>query len=250
MRALITNDDGVDSVGLCNLAKVAQSAGLDIVVAAPHQERSGASASLSSLEEGGRLLMEQRRLEDVDVPALAVQASPAMIVFTAVRGAFGDPPDIVLSGINHGPNTGQAILHSGTVGAALTAATQGLPAMAVSLASGRPTHFDTAAHVAERALKWFLDHCDEPYTLNVNVPDVPVAEVRGLCPAGLAAFGAVQAHVHERGRGHATITFSEIDDQAEPGTDVALLRERWAPVTKLFAPADFGTGDLESIRDF
>ena len=159
MRALITNDDGIDSAGLRTLAQVAVAAGLKVTVAAPDGERSGSSAAMSGLAEGGRVLVEDRTLDGLaDVRTVAVQASPAMIVFLGAHGAFGEPPDIVLAGINRGPNVGRAILHSGTVGAALTAQAAGLPAMAVSLASARAEHWDTAAAVATRALTWFLPH--------------------------------------------------------------------------------------------
>jgi len=123
MRALITHDDGIDSTGLRMLAQVAVAAGLKVTVAAPDGERSGTSAAMSGLAAGGRLLVADRSLDGLeDVATVAVQASPAMIVFVGTRGAFGPPPDIVLAGINRGPNIGRAILHSGTVGAALTAA--------------------------------------------------------------------------------------------------------------------------------
>src|SRR6201990_2464889 len=133
MRALITNDDGIDSPGLRILAQVAVAAGLEVTVAAPDGERSGTSAMMSALEEGGRLLTEERKLDGLeDVPTLAVRATPAMIAFVAVHGGFGGRPDIVLAGINRGPNLGRAILHSGTVGAALTAASAGSRAHALS----------------------------------------------------------------------------------------------------------------------
>jgi 5'-nucleotidase len=179
VRALITNDDGIQSRGIHELTRVAIAAGLDVQIAAPHTERSGSSAALSALAEGGRLLVERQQLEGLDgVRAQAVQATPAMIAFAAARGAFGARPDVVLSGINHGPNTGTAILHSGTVGAAFTAAAHGIPALAVSLASSRPTHWDTAAEFAARGLSWFLQHADDAYVLNVNVPDVPADQCR------------------------------------------------------------------------
>ena len=118
MRALITNDDGIDSAGLRTLAQVAVAAGLKVTVAAPDGERSGSSAAMSGLAQGGRLLVEDRTLEGLaDVRTVAVQASPAMIVFLGSHGAFGEPPDIVLAGINRGPNVGladeSALRHAG-----------------------------------------------------------------------------------------------------------------------------------------
>lgn len=248
MRALITNDDGIDSRGIHTLTRVALSAGLEVTVAAPHAERSGSSAALSALGEGGRLLVERHELDGFDgVPALAVQASPAMIVFTAARGAFGEPPEIVLSGINHGPNTGRAILHSGTVGAALTAAAHDLPALAVSLATDRPTHWDTGAQVAAHALDWFLAKVHQPYVLNVNVPDIPPDRLRGLRAGGLAGFGAVQANIGERGQGFVAMTLEIIDDAPEPDTDVALLRQGYASATVLQAPCESRAIDLSTL---
>lgn len=234
MRALITNDDGIGSPGLSTLASVAAEEGLDVVVAAPHEERSGASASLVATRSDGRLLLQ--RVDDrglKGLTAFAVEASPAYITWAAVRGAFGDPPDVVLSGVNKGPNTGHAVLHSGTVGAALTASAHGLPAMAASVSAPDPTHWDTAAEVVRKALAWLLAHEPRRVVLNVNVPDVPLAELRGIASAPLASFGAVQADIAEVGEGFITLTFSEIDVSTEPESDAALQTRGWATVTAL-----------------
>ena len=95
MRALITNDDGVDSAGIALLARVALDAGLDVVVAAPHEERSGASASLTGMGVDDHLGIGRTEIEGLrGVEVYAVQASPALIAFVATRGAFGDPPDV------------------------------------------------------------------------------------------------------------------------------------------------------------
>src|SRR5205823_6443359 len=149
----ITNDDGVESAGLHHLAEAAVAAGLDVVVAAPVRESSGSSASLSALDADGRVVTERRDVPMLDgVPVYAVHATPAFIAFTAVREAFGQV-DLVISGINRGPNTGIATLHSGTVGAALTAAAHGLRGLAVSLATDRPDpHWATAVSVARPVL--------------------------------------------------------------------------------------------------
>ena len=250
MRALITNDDGIDSIGIRVLTEAAVEAGLELTVAAPRDERSGSSAALSALEEDGRLLVERRAPLGLDgLDAFAVHASPALIAFVAAHGAFGAAPDVLLSGVNHGPNTGQAVLHSGTVGAALTAAAHGIPALAVSLAGSTPTHWDTAADATRRALDWFVRHHGDatPYVLNVNVPDIPADRLRGLRPAGLAAFGAVQAEITQRGAEHLTVTFEEIRSRAAADTDVALLADGWATATALRAPCEHRSVDLSGI---
>lgn len=239
VRVLVTNDDGIDSIGLHLLARVAVAAGLDVTVAAPDEEYSGSSASLTALADGGRLRVHERQIPDLDAGrVLAVEATPGFIAFTGARGAFGDRPDLILSGINKGPNTGHAILHSGTVGATLTGATHGIPGLAISLAAAHPTEWDTAEVVARRALGWLLDHPPGSTVLNVNVPNVPPDQLKGLRPARLASFGAVQADVREAGEGFVTLTFSEVPDEPEPDTDVALLREGWATMTALRAPCE------------
>ncbi len=250
MRALITNDDGIDSVGLQTLAGVAADAGLEVLVAAPHMERSGASASLGAMRSDGRLIVREQPLEKLPgVRSLGVEATPAFIAWAGVRGAFGPAPDLVLSGVNKGPNTGHAILHSGTVGAALTATAHGTPAMAVSVSAADPSHWDTAAYVARTALDWLLQQQldGRPYVLNVNVPDVPRDGLRGLRAAPLATFGAVQADIAEVGEGYVTMTFSEIDVSGEPDTDAGLQAQGWATVTPLAGPCEMSGVVLDGL---
>jgi len=246
-RALVTNDDGIDSPGLRLLAEVAVEAGLDVIVAAPHEERSGASASLTALRSDGRLVVTRTNLKD-GIEALSVEATPAFITLVASRGAFGAPPEIVLSGINRGPNTGYAILHSGTVGAALTAATAGRPALAVSLAAPNPEHWETAQEVARPALKWLIDQGKPATVLNVNVPDRALGDLRGTRVASLATFGAVQANIGDVGTGYVTVSFSDVVGQFEEGTDAALLKDGWATITALTAPYESGRVDLRDLE--
>lgn len=254
MRALVTNDDGIDSPGLHTLAAVALDCGLDVVVAAPHEERSGASASLFATRSDGRLLLEQESIAGLDsVDAYGVEATPAYIAWAGVRGAFGSPPDVVLSGVNKGPNTGHAVIHSGTVGAALTATAHGVPAMAVSMTAADPKCWDTAAAVATKTLAWLLDHLTRPpVVLNVNVPDIPLEDLSGITEAPLASFGAVQADIAEIGQGFVTLTFSDIDVRAEPETDAGLQTFGWATVTPLNGPSrtdNYALDGLVADRD-
>ena len=250
MRVLVTNDDGIRSDGLHTLAGVAARAGLDVVVAAPHDERSGSSASLVATETRGRLVVHRERLEGLGVPAYGVEATPAYIAWAGVLGAFGDPPDLVLSGVNRGPNTGHAVLHSGTVGAALTATAHRVPAMAFSVTATEPAHWDTAAEVAARTLDWMLTREERPpVVLNVNVPDVPPADLRGIVAAPLASFGAVQADVAEVGEGFVTLTFSDIDATSEPGTDAGLQVSGWATVTPISGPREVPEFPLDGLAD-
>ena len=122
-RALITNDDGISSPGLYALAHAALDAGLEVVIAAPAEEASGSSAAITGTNtvavtghtEASTISIERRELAEVEgVAAYSVRAAPGLITLLAAHGAFGDAPDVVLSGINRGANLGRVILHSGT----------------------------------------------------------------------------------------------------------------------------------------
>ncbi len=240
MRVLVTNDDGIDSYGLTVLARVALAAGCEVVVAAPHRQYSGASASLTSHEVDGRLVLLDRRPPGLPVEAesYAVKAAPALISFVAAYGAFGPRPDLVLSGVNLGANTGRATVHSGTVGAGLSAANQRISSMAVSIAAAEPQHWPTAELVAGHAFAWLRNDPASDRVLNINVPDVPAEQLRGLRPARLASFGAVQARVRQTGKDYVMLTYSSVTAREEPGSDHDLLTRGWATATLLSATYD------------
>src|SRR5579875_151712 len=154
---IVTNDDGIGSEGLWHLAAAAAQAGFDVVVAAPLGEASGTGSAIKAVQDGGRIAIQRRELPEpaAGIPAFAIDATPAFIVFAAVRGAFGPEPRYVLSGINRGPNTGRAVLHSGTVGAAMTASGYGLVSAAFSLDIGEDSgapEWAAAAQVASEVL--------------------------------------------------------------------------------------------------
>lgn len=240
LRALITNDDGIDSPGLWALAAAARDAGLDVVVAAPHVDASGVGASVLAVRESGHTVLHPRELPGLaGIPAYGVQGHPAFIVHAAGRGWLDPEPDLVLAGVNAGANVGRAVLHSGTVGAALTAALYGWRGLAVSLDTGwepaESPHWESATHVLPQVLDVLLA-APEGTVLSLNVPDRAVSELGELREARLARFGAVQVRVdqltgEDGERLHAT--FVGLDTPAEPGTDTALLIAGHPTVTEL-----------------
>lgn len=245
LRALVTNDDGIDSPGLHRLAAAARDSGLEVVVAAPAEQSSGASASIiAGVESRDRITVREREIPGLEgLPAYAVGAAPALISLIAAHGAFGERPDLVLSGINHGANLGQVILHSGTVGAALTAGVNGARGLAVSLDVGleveweieRPAaepHWDTAARVACRVIP-FLARQPAGTVLNLNVPDVDDEALAGLRVAPLAEFGIVQTTMTEHTEGDIRLTVADNSEDPTPGSDAALLAEGYAVVTAI-----------------
>ena len=190
MRILVTNDDGIDAVGLHVLARRLVELG-DVVVAAPDREYSGAGAALGTLH---LIRPEVRKVELDGVPeAWSATGPPALCVMFARLGIFGGPFDLVVSGINPGANSGRAIYHSGTVGAALTARNGGVSALAISQAvddfgvEGQgwdemlgDQQWDSAAEVGARVARAMLaDLPDDPIVLNVNVPNRRIEDVAG-----------------------------------------------------------------------
>jgi len=257
-RILVTNDDGIDSPGLRWLAKAAAREGHQVVVAAPIAEASGSSAAMTAVEEHGKIILHKRELPGArHIPAYAVAASPAYIVLLALREAFGDLPDLILSGINRGANAGAAVVHSGTVGATLTGSYAGLHGLAVSLdvlspraASARSGgaaiaalnqeddekhHWDSAAELAVRLIPT-LRHTPRGTIFNLNVPDLHVDGIRGLRRAALAQFGQVQMSIAEAGDGFVRTAVQAADEVLEPETDLAALAEHFAVVTPIRPP--------------
>lgn len=239
--ALITNDDGIASPGLHELAIAARDAGLKVVVAAPSREASGSSASVAAVAEDDRVVMHEQEVPGLaGATVLSVVASPGLITLLATRGAFGDPPGLVLSGINAGANAGHAILHSGTVGAAMTGAVNGCRALAISLdvrnANGH-RHWQTAGALVPKLIP-MLERLPQSTVLNVNVPDLPPERVAGLRRATLGGFGQVQMRVAERGIGFVRTALEEVESEVEPGSDMALLNEGFATVTPIAPMAE------------
>jgi 5'-nucleotidase len=177
MNILLSNDDGVFADGIRALA-IALQEGNSLGISAPDRERSAASRSMT--------LYAPLRARPVVLPGLenvkayAVTGTPVDCVRLGVGNLF-DRPDIVVSGVNHGGNLGTDALYSGTVAAAHEAALLGIPAVAVSCYSHSPKHLDSAALFGRRAVSYVLAHPLPFGTLmNVNVPDLPAEQVRGI----------------------------------------------------------------------
>jgi 5'-nucleotidase len=175
VRILLCNDDGVTAPGLAALRGALADLG-EVTVVAPDREQSGASRSLT-LDRPLRV----RRLEE---RVFSVDGTPTDCVLLAVRGIPGVvkvEPDLIVSGINHGPNLGDDVTYSGTVAAAAEGSLMGVPALAISLASWDARDFSGAAKVA-RALVRRLSALTLPEgtLLNINVPERSNGELRGL----------------------------------------------------------------------
>jgi len=202
VRILVTNDDGVHAPGLAALTRaLAEWAGgapggepREVVVVAPLANHSGASAAVGTVFERESVAYRAVPIEGAAaVPVYGLDASPALSVIIGVLGGFGPRPDVVVSGINLGVNVGRSVLHSGTVGAALTGAQLGLRGLAVSLRTGRePNPWHTAATLAVAVLP--VVAAAPPRTvLNLNVPAVELSELRGVRRGRIGTAGIIKA---------------------------------------------------------
>mgnify|MGYP005855358055 CR=1 FL=1 len=172
MRILLSNDDGYLAPGLAALARAVGSvAHVDVV--APERDRSGASNSLT-LDRPLRVKVGENGFRFVD-------GTPTDCVHLAITGLMDTQPNMVIAGINRGANLGDDVIYSGTVAAAMEGRFLGFPAIAVSLVGKASTHFETAAAVVVQLVKHLHAHSLPADTiLNVNVPDVPVAQLTGI----------------------------------------------------------------------
>lgn len=200
MRIIVTNDDGIDSVGLHVLARALVPLG-DVVVVAPDGEYSGASAAFGALH---LIQPEVHRVQLDGVPEVwTVNGPPALSAMFATRfGLFGGAFDLMVSGINPGANVGRAVYHSGTIGACVTARNAGVNGIAVSqsvtgfgvegqgwdeMVAGQL--WDTAASAAVTVARALLsDLPADPVVVNLNVPNVPVDQLAGWRRATIATM--------------------------------------------------------------
>ena len=173
LHILLSNDDGYLAPGLEVLRRELSSLG-DITVVAPDRNRSGASNSLT--------LDAPLRVEQIRPSVYVVTGTPTDCVHVAITGLLDEEPDMVVAGVNHGANLGDDVLYSGTVAAAIEGRFLGYPAIAVSLVLGEGGYLETAASIARRLVEPLVGDRPLPRNtiLNVNVPDLPLAEVEGI----------------------------------------------------------------------
>ncbi|WP_342118115.1 5'/3'-nucleotidase SurE [Pseudoduganella sp. OTU4001] len=176
MRILISNDDGYLAPGINALAEALQPIA-DIVVVAPDSNRSGASNSLT--------LDRPLSVHKAANGFYFVNGTPTDCVHVALTGLLDELPDLVVSGINNGPNMGDDTLYSGTVAAATEGYLFGIPAIAFSQGAYGWAHVDDAARVARDLVQRYMELLDRPYLLNVNIPNLPYEQLGPLTPTRL-----------------------------------------------------------------
>ena len=228
MHILVSNDDGYQAPGIIALVDALKKIA-DVSVVAPETNRSGASNSLT-LENPLRPRQHQNGFISVD-------GTPTDCVHLAITGLLKQEPDMVVSGINAGANLGDDVLYSGTVAAATEGRFLGLPALAVSMESHNPRHFETGARVAVDLVNRLSEF---PFNgsgiLNVNVPDVPYEELSGYQVVRLGHRHKAEPVVEStdpRGKTIYWVGPAGAEQDAGPGTDFYAIRQKAVAITPI-----------------
>lgn len=230
MRILLSNDDGYQSPGLHILAEYLGRIA-EVQVVAPDRDRSGASNSLT--------LDRPLRAKTLDNGFIRVEGTPTDCVHLAITGLLTQEPDMVVAGINAGPNLGDDVIYSGTVAAATEGRFLGLAAMAISMDSHQPCHWETGARVGLELVQR-LSQATLPLAadiiLNVNVPDRPYADLSGFQATRLGHRHKAESMVRQLDpRGHEVFWVGPAgaEQDAGPGTDFHALRHGYVSITPL-----------------
>jgi 5'-nucleotidase len=228
MRILLTNDDGIASPALAQLRRVLTPFG-HVVTIAPDRNQSATSQSLT--------LHRPLRIHEVSEDVYSVDGTPTDCVLVAFHGELGERPDLVVSGINHGPNMGEDVFYSGTVAAAIEGVLQGVPGVAASLVTRQATDFRDAADVVGRLLRQVLERgLTRRLLLNINLPFVPAPELKGvrITRLGTRAYAdTLVRKVDPRGRDYFWIGGEDPVWRPDEGTDFHSVDAGYVSVTPL-----------------
>ncbi|HHV43333.1 MAG TPA: 5'/3'-nucleotidase SurE [Firmicutes bacterium] len=236
MLILVTNDDGINAPGIWALARAMQELGR-VMIVAPSEEKSGTGHSITVHRP---LRVEQVRSCD-GLEAYVVNGTPADCVKLGMEGLSNESPNIVVSGINRGPNLGTDVLYSGTVSGAMEGAILGAVAMAISvdLDHNPPEDFDyePAARIAKQLVERFSREALPKETLlNVNVPAVPYEAIKGIkfTRLGTRRYRDVfDKRLDPRGRVYYWMAGDVVDLDPDPMTDTATVKEGYVSITPI-----------------
>lgn len=267
MRILITNDDGIYAPGIAVLARhvaswIERCPPGDIreaIVVAPHTNHSGMSSAVGDVFDRPTVKYRRHTIVGAEsIPAFGLEAPPALCAIVGAVGGLDFQPDLILSGINAGANVGRSILHSGTVGAILTGAQLGLSGLAVSVQWGDDVHYDTAAAVAVEVLEELMS-APSRTLLNLNVPNLPASELKGVRRGRISTAGVVKSAGRLAGGqalgdegelplqvGAASPELGDVSDE-DADEDGALLAAGFASLTAIKGPQEDSDPALDGL---
>ena len=243
MNVLLTNDDGIHAPALRELKAALAPLGRAVIVA-PDRDQSATSHALT--------LHRPFRLQQHEADVFSVDGTPTDCVVTAFHGLLDATPDLVISGINLGPNMGEDLFYSGTVAAAIEGALQGVPAIAASLVAKRAADFaEPARFVAALAARLLERGLPRRHLLNVNLPGRPWGEIRGVRVTRLGSriyHDTLIRKVDPRGRDYYWIGGEDPEWEPIEGSDFHAVHAGWISVTplRLDLTAESALAEVES----
>jgi 5'-nucleotidase len=267
MKILLTNDDGVMAGGIAALArslaqwieKCPDDEERQALIVAPVGNYSGMSSAVGDVFDFPSVRYERHHIDGAEsIATYGLEAPPALCAIIGSLGSFGMKPDLVISGINAGANVGRSVLHSGTVGAILSAAQLGLSGLAVSVQWGENVHYDVAAQLAIEVLDE-LFRAPSRTLLNLNVPNVTREKLLGVRRGRISTADVVMAAGPDAGGepladkgdlplklGAASPVVGDVSDE-DPGDDGALLVAGYASLTPIVGPHENTDSALDSM---
>ena len=233
MRLLLTNDDGIRAPGIRALWERLKDIA-EIIVAAPAQQQSATGHSITVYHP---IWVNRHTFDDPQISGWRIGGTPADSVKIALDTLMSVQPDIVVSGINHGPNLGTDVLYSGTVSAAVEGAMHGIPAIAISLATDEDSDFTVAAEFCHNLIQQIIDKKLPSFSLlNINVPPVPASEIKGVSITKLGCIeyeNAFDKRVDPRGRTYYWMAGTPVETVNANDTDVAAIRSGCISITPI-----------------
>ena len=235
MRLLLTNDDGIYAPGIKALRQVLEKEGqYEITVVAPDREKSATGHGITVHRP---LRAFDIKFKNSNVRGVAVDGTPADCVKLAVEALLENPPDLVLSGINSGPNLGTDVLYSGTVSAAIEAMINGIPAIAISMGSFafEDEEYLRAAEIFARLLPEILKHpWPRDTILNINIPNVSKEEIKGVAITRLGVrkyINVFEERKDPRGLSYYWMSGEAVNYENGQDTDTAALARKEITIT-------------------
>ncbi|APV44343.1 5'-nucleotidase [Dehalogenimonas formicexedens] len=246
MKILISNDDGIHSAGLWVLANHLRTVG-SVTIVAPDREQSATGTSLT-LRHPLRVSKVASQLEGVE--CWATEGLPGDAVILGLEHVLEKPVDLVVSGINNGPNVGDDVLISGTVGAVLQAYLRNVPAIAVSTFNIESTNHETPARLAAIIAKDIADgKLSGDIFLNINTPDIPLDNIKGIRLCHLAHKTHIDTvkEGHDGRREFYWLVRRKLDLEAADGTDIKAIERDCISVTELHVDL-FRTAPISNLE--
>ena len=235
MRILVTNDDGILSEGIYTLAKRLKSIADEVIVVAPNSEQSATGHSITLNQP---LRVSKVKFFETDIEAYAVNGTPVDCVKLAIEAVLKDRrPDLVISGINNGPNLGTDVIYSGTVSAAVEAAILEIPSIAMSMSTHQVSDYSGAADFACKIAKTIFQlHNRNETIINVNYPTIPEEDIKGVkvTTLGIRKYtNAFEERKDPRGNSYYWVSGTVRDMEQTEESDITAIAANYISITPI-----------------